>query len=490
MLRRVVLAAGLLAVACEAPTITLPEVIPPGTEVSLRVRALGPAGAVAGARICASSPGGANERCAPTGTQGEAGLRLPRGTYIVRGEPPAGARLRALGTTALEVADATAATVLFEAWARISGTVRDEGARAVAGAEVCANPADDGAPVCARTGADGAYALDAPPGTYKLHVTGPPDGSRLIGQWARGRVESYEADSFDTRGGDLSGVDVTLVRGHVLSGTVRAERDGAVVKGVQVCTQSLAVPLPWDCDRTGKRGRYAALREPGTYWVWFIPPDDAGRLLPQRFDRVELGVDATPLALDRDRVLDVVLRDGPLLTGRVTTTDGAPVAAAHVCVDTPFPTGRICRPTDGDGRYSIATRPDTYTVQVVPPPESDAVGGYWDGKRAWTDAARVRVSGDVRLDISLPRGVRLVGTVRTEDGAPVEAAPVSLNDGQGFLTGTYTDRAGHYAVAVPPGSYTVDVFAPRVSQLLSRLGMPLTIDAELGLDVVLEFAKP
>lgn len=484
------LAGALLAVACEAPAITLPEIIPKQTEVTLRVRALGPAGAVAGARICASSPGGANERCAATGTAGESALRLPPGTYVVRGETPAGARLRPLGTVALEVAEATTATVLFEALARIAGTVRDQGARAVAGAQACANPTDDAAPVCARTGADGAYAIEAPPGTYKLHVSGPPDGSRLIGQWARGRVESYEADSFDTRRGDVSGADVTLVRGHVLSGTVRAARDGAAVKEAQVCTQTLAAPLPWDCERTDKRGGYAALREPGTYWVWFIPPDDAGRLLPQRFDRVELGVDATPLVIDRDRVLDVALRDGPLLTGRVTTTDGAPLAAAHVCVDTPFPTGRICRPTDADGRYSVATRPDTYTVQVVPPPESDAVGGYWDGKRDWTDAARVRVAGDVGLDLSLPRGVRLVGTVRTEDGTPVEAAPVSVNDGQGFLTGTYTDRVGHYAVAVPPGSYTVDVFAPRVSQLLSRLGLPLTIDAELGLDVVLEFAKP
>ena len=490
MLGRVACVAALLLVACEAPAITLPEIIRRDTEVTLRVRTLGPAGPVAGARICASSPAGANERCAATDHRGEVDLRVRPGTFVVRGDPPDGTRLRALGTVALEVAAATAATVLFEARARIAGTVRDEGARAVAGAEVCANPADDGAPVCARAGADGAYAIEVRPGTYKLHVTGPPDGSRLIGQWARGRVESYEADSFDTRRGDVTGADVTLVRGRVLSGTVRAARDGAVVKEAQVCTQTLAAPLPWDCEQTDKRGRYAALREPGTYWVWFIPPDDAGRLLPQRHDRVDLGVDATPVTLDRDRVLDVALRDGPLLAGRVTTTDGVALAGALVCVDTPFPTGRICRPTDRDGRYSVATRPDTYTVQVIPPAESDAVGSYWDGKRDWTAAARVRIGADVALDIALPRGVRLSGTVRTEDGTPVEAAPVSLNDDRGFLAGTYTDRTGRYAVAVPPGSYTVDVFAPRVSQLVSRLGFPLTIDAELGLDIVLQFARP
>ncbi len=484
------LAAALLFVACEAPAITLPAILAPPPEVTLSVRALGPDGPVVRVRVCASSPSGANERCTATDAAGEAPVRVKPGTYLVRGEPPEGSRLRSLGVVALDVAGPTLATVLFEAQARIAGLVRDEGSRPVARAEVCAHPTNDDAPSCARTGTDGAYSIDARSGTFKLHVSAPPDGSRLIAQWARGRVESYEADTIDTRSRDVSGVEVILVRGHLLSGTVVVARDGAVVKEAQVCTQTLAAPLPWGCERTDKNGRYAVLLEPGTYWVWSIPPDNAGRLLPQRYDRVDLGVDATPLRLDRDRVIDVALRDGPVLTGRVTTTDGAPLLAALVCVDTPFPTGRICRPTDGDGRYSVATRPDTYTVQVVPPAESDVVGSYWPGKRNWTEAGRVRVAGDTRLDIAVPRGVRLAGVVRTEDGSPVEAAPVSVNDGEGFLTGTYTDHAGRYAIAVPPGSYTIDVFAPRVSQLVSRIGLLLRIDAELGLDVVLEFARP
>lgn len=491
-MRARLLAAALLLIGCEAPAITLPEILQasPPPLVALRVRALGPDGPVGRARICASSPSGAAEVCATTDVAGEVTLRVKPGTFMVRGEPPDGPRLRSLGVVALDAATGAQTTVLFEAQARIGGLIRDEEARPVAGAEVCAHPTTEDPPSCAPTRPDGTFALEARPGTYKLHVSGPPDGSRLIAQWARGRVASYEADLYDTRSGDVSGVEVVLVRGHVLSGTIVAARDGAAVKEAQVCTQTLAAPLPWDCERADKKGRYAILREPGTYWVWTIPPDDAGRLLPQRYDRVDLGVDATPLRLDRDRVLDVRFREGPLLTGRVTTTDGSPLPAALVCVDTPFPTGRICRPTDSDGRYHIATRPDVYTVQIVPAAESDAVSSYWPGKRDWTDAGRVRIAGDTGLDVSLPRGVRLTGVVRTEVGSPVEAAPVSVNDGQGFLTGTSTDHAGRYAVAVPPGSYTIDVFAPRVSQLLSRIGLPLRIDVEMGLDVVLEFARP
>ncbi len=480
----------LVAAACDAPSISLPELFPAPAEVNLRVRALGPDGGLARARVCTAATSGANERCALTDTAGEVAFRVRHGTYVVRGDPPEGTRMRLLGVVHLEVAGNTDAVVLFETQGRITGTIRDQEGRPVRNAGVCAHPTTHAPATCGRTRDDGAYALEATPGTYKIHVDGPPDGSRLISQWARGRVESFEADTIDSRGGEAVGVDLVLVHGFVLSGMVTAARDGSPVKEAQVCTQALAAPLPWACDRAGKDGRYAALREPGTYWVWVIPPDDGGRLLPQRYDRVDLGVNATPLRIDRDVALNIALRDGPLLTGRVVLPDGEPLAFGSVCVDTPFPTGRICRPTDRQGRYSVAARPDLYTVQVVPPDDSDAVGAYWNGKRDWTEADGVRISGDLRLDIVLRRGVRLRGVVRTETGVPVESAPVSVNDARGFLTGTFTDSAGHYSIAVPPGTYTIDVFAPRVSQLLSRVGLPLRIDTEMGLDVVLEFARP
>lgn len=484
------LAIVLAAVACDAPSTTLPDLFSAPAEATLRVRALGPDGPVARAQVCTAAPSGSGERCAMTDAKGEVAFRVRHGIYVVRGDPPEGVRMRLLAVVHLEVAGASDAVVLFETLARISGTISNEEGRPVGNAAVCAQPTAHEAPTCGRTRADGVYVLEAKPGTYKVHVDGPPDGSRLISQWARGRLESFEADTIDSRGGEAVGVDLVLVRGFVLSGIVSAARDGAPVKEAQICTQTLAAPLPWACDRTDENGKYAALREPGSYWVWVIPPDGGGRLLPQRYDRVDLGVNATPLRIDSDVALNVALRDGPLLAGLVVMPDGTPLAFAFVCVDTPFPTGRICRPTDAQGRYSVATRPDLYTVQVVPPDDSDAVGSYWNGKRDWTEADGVRVSGDVRLDIVVQRGVRLTGVVRTEAGVPVESAPVNVNDARGFLTGTYTDNSGHYAIAVLPGSYTIDVFAPRVSQLLSRVGLPLRIDAEMGLDVVLEFASP
>ncbi|MGH2499769.1 MAG: carboxypeptidase-like regulatory domain-containing protein, partial [Candidatus Limnocylindria bacterium] len=355
-----------------------------------------------------------------------------------------------------------------------------------------AHPAGDDPPVCGRADANGAFALVLRPAVYRLELHGPDDGSRLLSQWAVGRVGSYEADTFDVRRHDVDGIDIVLVGGVVLSGTVRAARDGAVAPEAQVCTMTLAAPLPWDCARTDRAGAYRLLREPGRYWVWIVPADVRGsRLIPQRYERAAVGVDARPFVLAADATLDVALGEGPLIEGRVTVGgDGTPVAFALVCVDTPFTSGRICRETGDDGRYSVATRPETYVISVIPPAGSGVVAEYWSRKRDWTEADRLRVGGDVTLDVALERGLRVSGVVRTPEGIPVELATVNLNDARGVRAATSTDHRGRYEVALPPGAYTIDVFAPRASALVSVVAQPLTVQTDAAHDVVLPFSAP
>jgi len=387
----------------------------------------------------------------------------------------------------VDVGSSTNVTVTLRGRSRISGTVRDPEGRGVRGAEACAYAATSADRECVRTGADGTYVIETPPGIHKLELTGPADGSRLMSQWARGRLDPGEADVIDTRPQDAAGVDVVLARGVVLSGTVTAERTGLPVEGAQVCTYTLAAPVGWYCEVTDRRGRYNALRETGRYWVWTIPPDVHGsRLIPQRFDRVLVGVAATPVTLSGDRRLDIALTEGVVVSGRVTTTDGAPVVLGFVCMDTPFPTGRICRSTGDDGTYEFPTRPETYVLSVVPPSGSDIVAGYWRGPVPdWTKAERISVRGDVRLDVTLPRGVLLSGTVRDPRGVPVQSATINVNDASGPRFFAVTDIHGQYSVAVIPGDYTVDIFAPRAGELLSVVGRALRIEGDTGYEVVL-----
>ena len=52
------------------------------------------------------------------------------------------------------------------------------------------------------------------------------------------------------------------------------------------------------------------------------------------------------------------------------------------------------------------------------------------------------------------------------------------------------DRKGHYSIAVLPGAYTVDVFSPRWGASLSVLGQSITVENDVGYEVVLPDAEP
>ena len=489
-IRRICTSLVICVVTGCTPTPLVSQASPSPAVRELWVRVLGPAGAIAGATVCAAGIS-AEERCAATAANGYAQLVLPPATYVVRVTPPGGSRLEVTRQSVDLTGGDVAVSVPILGRATIGGTIRDDLGAAVAGAQICAHATADETTTCGKSGDGGRYSVSVRPGTFKLEVASPP-GARLVTQWARGRVDSFEADTIDVRARDEDGIDVTLVHGVVLQGTARAERDGRLLEDAEVCSLTLAEPLPWDCERTDKKGAYRLLRTPGRYWLWFIPSDkDGENLVYQKYDRVETGVDATAFSLDADARLDVALVEGPRIVGRVTLDDGSPVSGAHVCVDTPFATGRICRESHVDGSYAVATRAETYAVQVLPPHDSRAVATWWRNGRDWTDADPVVVgTGDTRVDVVMARGVRLVGTVTTADGTPVQSAPVSVNDARGFVAGAYTDHRGRYELPVPRGSLTVDVFAPRISELQSVLGIPIRADVDMTYDATLPPAAP
>ncbi len=477
--------AALVAASC---TPEPPAVVPtvPATK-ELKVIAAGADGPVAGLRVCASTISGA-QTCGPTGPDGIATFKLAPGAYLVRSETPASQRRVGELVGADLTRGPASVRLAFEKIRRISGTIRDVGGKAVPRGPVCANPLSLAATACERSRDDGTYAIDVTPGLYKMSFDGAP-GLKLLPQWAYGRVTSGEADVIDARSADASGVDVTLRPGVILSGTVTAV-DGHPVKKAQVCMHRFSESLPWDCERTDDHGHYVALREPDTYWVWFIPPDEEP-LLMQWFDDAPTGVGATPVDLTRDRRIDQILGSGPSVSGHVLDPSGTPVYRAFVCVDTPFPTGRICRPTDEKGAYRVTTRPETYLVQILPPDGSDLLPQYYGGGRTWLDANTVTVrSQSVTIDVRLVRGLRVQGVVRSEQGVPLEGASVNVSDARGIVTATSTDETGAYSLAVPAGRYTFDFFAPFPSQVVSVQGRPVTVDRSMSLDVTLADANP
>jgi hypothetical protein len=483
-------AAGVVACQASSPPPVAPTAA--GSTRTLAVVVTLEAGtAVAGANVCAFTVAGAQERCGETTASGTARLGLRPGTYSVLVTPRVPTRLGE-GRTWVNVLDADATSVVqLDPHSTIKGAVSDERGAAVTDAQVCAHPPRASAPpTCARSAAEGKFTIDVRSDVYKLDVTGPPGGT-LIAQWASGRLSSATADLVDARSADVDGIAVTMVKGVLLSGVVRGP--SGAVEDAQVCTRTLAAPLPWDCVRTKKDGSYLALMEAGRYYMWTVPPDNV-RLVAQWYDHVLEGVDTTDIAMDRDRQIDVTLDPGPQLRGKVTATDGTPVGGALVCVDTRFPTGRICRPTGGDGSYTVTTRPQTYTVQVLPPSDSDLISEFWLRKRTWVDANDVSLgNADRTLDLTLRRGVRLSGVIRDTRGVPLEGATINLNDDEGPLVGTDTDISGSYRMVVPSGTYQIEVFAPLRGErgdFLSQPPQEIVVNGFVHYDVVLEDANP
>jgi hypothetical protein len=469
------------------PTVAATASAPPAIPLRVLVTRTEGGGPVAGAEVCASRASSAAPSCAKASADGTATIVGQPGTYFVRVRGPAEQRWQE-ATRVTDLLNGPAALwIELQPLHRISGRIRDEAGSAVAGAEACATPANDDAPTCARSGADGAYVIDAKAGIYRLEVSGAP-GSRLVSQWARGRAFLEEADILDARSADVPDVDVTLVRGVVLKGTVRLA--GEVVEDAQVCLRTLAAPLPWECERTDKKGQYAALREPGSYYMWVVPPANV-RAVPVWYDRALTGVGASPISLAADRAIDVALPTGPQVRGVLRSDDGAPVANALVCIDTAFATGRICRETDGNGRYAITTRGDTtYVISVIPPEHSGLIGEYWDGKRTWAEADDVVVrSSDVTLDLVVERGVIVTGVVKNRRGIPVAGAFLDFSDARSVAAATSTDAAGRFEAVMRAGTYEVAVFPPFVGNLVG-LTTSLDVPSLKELEIVLDDVAP
>lgn len=479
-------------VASESAVPTPPPTATPVSQLALRVLVTGVTDLDAagpplpGARVCAATARGA-ERCAETAKDGTAAFALAPSTYLLRVEGPDPARWmtdnRVLDVTGTD----TAVWVGLPARIRISGVVRNERGAAVARAQACAHPVTRDQIVCARSSADGKYTIEARADLYRVDIAGPP-GAKLVPLWAGGTPFEEDSLILDARTADVADVDLALEPGVVLSGTVRV--GGATIEDAQVCLRTLAAPVGWQCERTDKRGVYTALRAPGDYWVWALPPDRV-RATGLWYDRVLEGFQATPFDLAADATLNLTLPSGPQIQGRVRNESGEAVPDVLVCVDTAFTTGRICRPSGFDGGYTVTTRPSTYIINVVPPTGSGYIAEYRDRKRNWVEADEVFLgSADIRVDLVVRRGVIVKGTIKDARGLPAVGATINFGDPREVEHAGATDGNGAFEVVVVPGKYHVDVFPPRFPGNLVGREMEIDANGAVEVDIVLDDIAP
>jgi hypothetical protein len=347
---------------------------------------------------------------------------------------------------------------------RLGGVIRADDGAPIGGALACAYPAFAAPKLCVATGPDGRFEMTVPTGYHKLQAVAPP-ATHYVTEWYEDFDRPRGARLLDLRSKDIQDLALTLTRGRKVSGRLLA--GGAPVADAQACAGSTGTPTDWVCGMTDSEGRYSLNVLPELYQMFFVPPEGT-RLIPQWWDRGDQVLAADSLDL-RSRDVDGInasFVNGHLLHGLVRSEGGVPIEHVLVCVDTPLPTGRICRPTNKEGAYSVAVRTGTFAMQVRAPGASRFVSEWYDGTPDPRSARQVGVRADTRVDITLTRGQLIWGQVRNRAGEPLESAPVNIYDASASCclvpaASVVTGMTGDYvASVVAPGRYWVEAFPP------------------------------
>jgi len=303
-----------------------------------------------------------------TSADGVYRIVLPAGIYTLSVEPLTGGEL--FGETIRDVQvkedmtlDITLKSII------LSGRVTDVNGKPVADVEINVSGQRHGR---AKTSKDGSYSITLAPGERYWMEVRPPLESGLL----RKTLKDVKLEEDKT-------LNITLERGLILSGRI-TDGKGKLVTGVRI----YANPSPdgqFGEGHTTSEGKYHITLATGTYMLNIHPPE--GKLPQQTISNVKVSEDTT---------LDIKLKDGVILSGKVTDTNGKPVANAYVNAHCREPAQWGGNKTKADGTYRIALLPGTYTLNVNPD---------WKSGLPRNTIKDVQVKEDMTLDITLKTAI-------------------------------------------------------------------------------------
>jgi protocatechuate 3,4-dioxygenase beta subunit len=409
---------------------------------------------------------------------------------------------------------------------RIEGLILDAaGGVPVPGAWVSAWPAWSDTTVPAGTTADasgpwgGSVAADS---TGRYVLSGLQSGSYFVFAEAAGFLPTFYGQAQDPSSAApvtvsapdaTTGIDIQLVRGGSMSGTVRDAKTGLPVAGAWVelylpymdapPETTVTRPFPGPGAVTDERGEFRIEGLPSGEHIVLASAWDQG-YVPEFYKEAQNPEDATPVGVTApgevggiDFTLERPASSGGEIAGRVSVdSTGGPVSGAVVLAVSL--SGRVGVATTGnDGFYLIAGLPeDTYYVLAA---AAAMIGEFYDNAIGWEDASPVRVSGPVLgIDFGLtprPEGAGgISGRVVDSSGEGVPQVWVYAEpDQEGTRGFASTGSDGRYSVqGLAPGSYRV--MATRLGHEARYYGGDSAPDAALvrvaasqvgGVDIVL-----
>ncbi|MEW5794833.1 MAG: carboxypeptidase-like regulatory domain-containing protein [Candidatus Zixiibacteriota bacterium] len=370
---------------------------------------------------------------------------LPEATYGVEFVPPGGSQLLPVMYTGIVVNGNVTLDVTLQLGYSISGTVTDGNGFGIPDIDLNVYEQATGFKLNTpgdNTDATGAYDILVPAGTFRVRwraVNGEP----LV------PVEMENVVIYTN-----TVINVTMQAGFFLSGTVLGPSSQPVVGAdIDIVDAATNITMFTPSDNTDALGGYQVIIPPGTYDV-IVEPVVLDRLLAAQVSDVTINADTT---------LDFSLSPGYSLSGYVRNSGGT--AVPSVDIDVSFaPSGpKIITPsdiTDAAGLYQIIVPAGLLNVAFTPPPSSHL---------APAAQYNYAVSADAVLDMVVPTGVLVTGTVTDGSAQPVAGvdidARVSSTGTPVLLGGDRTDAAGHYQIVVVPGVYDLQV-EPLISQRL------------------------
>ncbi|MCL0095584.1 carboxypeptidase-like regulatory domain-containing protein, partial [Dehalococcoidia bacterium] len=316
------------------------------------------------------------------------------------------------------------------------------------------------------TDQDGKYEITLPAGNYKIWFI-PPEGVYL----ARTHISDIVVTA-----GETTTVDVILEVGGLISGRV-THAAGVGVTHARIVLRHPVIGIWNDWGiRTDADGNYTTIGLPaGTYEMRVFPPE--GVYLAPAF------ISGIVVTAGETTTVDVTLKEGGLISGRVTDEAGVGVPNASVSVWGLGTGARGWARTDADGYYTTTgLAAGTYEMTVRPPR-----GVYL--APAFISGIVVTAGETTTVDVTLEEGGLISGRVTDPNGVGVARAWVSVRDPTTWAHGwARTDDQGNYTTTgLLPGVYEMTVRPPRgvylapasVPDIVVTVGQTTTVNVTL-----------
>jgi protocatechuate 3,4-dioxygenase beta subunit len=351
----------------------------------------------------------------------------------------------------------------------VQGKVTGTGGVALANVSVSAYQ-DDGSLYNARSFSDslGNFSIPVLAGDYTLYLL-DSKGAYLRGYWWN-NLGSYNFTTDEGSSGTVSvttstvtGYNVRLGTGAFITGTVK-DTAGSTMANVGVWVSTSGYRTQTVTTSTGTysidvlaghsyRIEYSGL---DTFIDAYYCSTCTGKATIDYSAGTDLEVDANV------GNVNVTLPTGYLIRGTVTDKAGHGVPNLEV-QPVGGDEGYGWQLTSADGSFVLDLDPGVFTVLVRG--DSGHLGGYYcstcTGKFTLDNKAAATITitnKDVTgINIQLPDGLRISGTV-TGSGSPLTNIHVEADetDAPYYWCESDTDAAGHYALTVPAGTYTIN----------------------------------